>query len=72
MYPAAAPGKGGRWALSQAQIDSVLAYFQGKRNPIGDTAPAARTTPSPISHLACPPADWLWEGHVQDALVAGP
>jgi hypothetical protein len=68
MYPKEAPGVGVPWDLSPGQVDEVLAYFQGVRTG------APRTTgPSLTSRDAGPPevpAEWFWEGHVQDRVVA--
>ena len=66
LYPNDAPGSGGRWLLTQAQVDEVLAYFAGSR-------PVSRSGPGPRGVIGFGadglPTEWHWEGHVQAALI---
>jgi hypothetical protein len=64
MYPRQAPGSGGRWELSAEQVDEVLAYFGGVRTGTPSTGR------SEVPFTPTVPADWFWEGHVQDRVAA--
>ena len=64
-YPRDAPGKGGIWVLTQAQVDDVRRDFGGRRSPGRRGSPAdASTPPEPGSYRAA----WYWEGNVQAAV----
>ena len=66
MYPDQAPGSGRSWDLTEDQVAAVLAYFAGSVAP----QPASAVTESGVAGVATDvPADWFWEGHVQEAMV---
>lgn len=61
-FPDDAPGSGGRWLLTEEQVDVVRRYFDGDRS-----ARASARIGGPVAADAT--ADWYWEGNVQEALV---
>lgn len=72
LYPNLAPGTGGRWALTDEQVQAVLDYYAGASpstpRAVGSSAIAAGIPV--VSSSGDVPTDWFWEGHVQDAIVA--
>lgn len=72
LYPNLAPGTGGRWILTDEQVQAVLDYYSGASpsapRTVGSSAIAAGTPV--VTSSGDVPTDWFWEGHVQDAMVA--
>lgn len=72
LYPNLAPGSGGRWELTNDQVQAVLDYYAGSGASVARTpGSSAIAVGSPVvTGGADVPSDWFWEGHVQDAMVA--
>lgn len=58
-----APGSGGRWLLTEDQVEVVRRYFSG------DRPPRASNRASLPASAAAATDDWYWEGNVQEMLV---
>jgi hypothetical protein len=71
LYPNLAPGSGGRWELTEEQVQAVLEYYAGAAPPAPRTAgSSAIAAGPPVIARSDVPSDWFWEGHVQDVIVA--
>jgi hypothetical protein len=66
-YPAQAPGRGGTWALSPAQVDVVRVQFTGRRSVRSSVRRNDAVTGPALAGTYR--AAWYWEGNVQAAVV---
>jgi hypothetical protein len=72
LYPNLAPGTGGRWELTEEQVQAVRDYYAdaGPRTTPAVGSAGIATGPPVATASRDVPADWFWEGRVQDKVVA--